>query len=159
MKEFSKEVIEIDGKEYTLFLNRLGVVAFERYTEQIHNSVINTTEDVKKLAEKYSGQELEIKEDTNPFDDEFLKESEELLERTEKHALEVSRRLYWIMLYTEHKLSLEEVGKLYDMACQEYGREQVDALGMQMIEEVNSNKLDNEKKELKNLKALHQPKK
>lgn len=159
MKEFSKEVIEIDGKEYTLFLNRLGVVAFERYTEQIQNGVIDTTEKVKQLAEKYSGQELEIKEDTNPFDDEFLKESGELLERAEKHALEASRRLYWIMLYTEHKLSLEEAGKLYDTACQEYGREQVDALGMQMIEEVNSNKLDNEKKELKNLKALHQPKK
>ena len=46
MKEFSKEIIEIDGKEYTLFLNRLGVVAFERYTEKLSNYAIDVVVDV-----------------------------------------------------------------------------------------------------------------
>ena len=159
MKEFSKEIIEIDGKEYTLFLNRLGVVAFERYTEKFQNNVIQNAEEVKKLAEKYSGQDLEIKDDTNPFDDEFIKKSEELMLKAEQDSYAVSKRIYWLMLYTEHKLSLEEAGTLYDKACEEYGREQVDALAEQMLEEVNSNKFANENKELKNLKALHQPKK
>lgn len=159
MKEFSKETIEIDGKEYTLFLNRLGVVAYEKYTEQIQKSVHESVQDVKKLAEEYSDKELEIKPDTNPFENDFLKKSEELLEKAEKDGIEASQRLYWLMLYTEHKLSLDDAKNLYDKACEEYGQEQVDALGMQMLEEVHTNKFENENKELKNLKALHQPKK
>lgn len=159
MKEFSKEIIEIDGKEYTLFLNRLGVVAFERYTEKFQDSVKDTALDVKKLAEQYSGQDLEINDKTNPFEDEFLIKSEELLNKAEKNAFEISQRMYWILLYTEHKLSLDEVKELYIKACDEYGREQVDALASQMMDEVNTNKFENENKELKNLKALHQPKK
>ena len=31
MKDISTNVIEIDGKEYTLFLNRKGIVAHEKY--------------------------------------------------------------------------------------------------------------------------------
>ena len=159
MKEFSKEIIEIDGKEYTLFLNRLGVVAFEKFTEKCQNDIKDIASDVKNLVEKNSGKETEITNDTNPFEDEFLKETEELLERVEKNSNEVSQRIYWIMLYTEHKFSLDEAKELYNKACEEYGREQVDALATQMLEEVNSNKFGNEHKELKNLKALHQPKK
>ena len=159
MKEFSKETIEIDGKEYSLFLNRLGVVAYEKYTEQIQKSVQESVQDVKKLADEYSGKELEITPDTNPFEDDFLKKSEELLEKAEKDGKEAMQRLYWLMLYTEHKLSLDDAKNLYDKACEEYGQEQVDALGMQMLEEVHTNKFGNENKELKNLKALHQPKK
>lgn len=159
MKEFSKEVIEIDGKEYTLFLNRLGVVAFEKYTETMKKNVQDMVEDVKKLAKENDGKEIEITPDTNPFEDDFMKKSEELLDKAEKNALETSQRLYWILLYTEHKFSLEEARELYNKACIEYGSEQVDALGMQMLEEVHINKFENENKELKNLKALHQPKK
>ena len=159
MKEFSKEIIEIDGKEYTLFLNRLGVVAFEKYTESIKKNVQNMVEDVKKLAEENEGKEIEITSDTNPFEDDFMKKSEELLTKAEKNAIETSQRLFWILLYTEHKFSLEEAKNLYNKACEEYGNEQVDALGMQMLEEVHTNKFENENKDLKNLKALHQPKK
>jgi hypothetical protein len=159
MKEFSKEIIEIDGKEYTLFLNRLGVVAFEKYTEKMKKNVQDMVEDVKKLAEEGSGKDTEITADTNPFEDDFMKKSEELLVKAEENALETIQRMYWILLYTEHKLSLEEVKELYNKACKEYGDEQVDALAMQMLEEVQTNKFENENKDLKNLKALHQPKK
>ena len=33
MKELSTEIINIDGKDYTLFLNRAGLVAWEKYTK------------------------------------------------------------------------------------------------------------------------------
>ena len=159
MKEFSKEIIEIDGAEYTLFLNRLGVVAFERYTESIKKKVQDIVEDAKEMSKEGIGEEPVIEKGVNPFDDAFLKKSEELLERTEKASTEILERLYWILLYNEHKMDFDDAKELYSKACEEYGREQVDALGKQMIEEVNSNKFDNEHKELKNLKALHQPKK
>ena len=159
MKEFSKEVIEIDGKEYTLFLNRLGVVAFERYSEEIQNKIEDNTRCVQTLVDKHKDEKLVIKEDTNPFEDEFMKESEELLNETEKYGLELSQRMYWILLYNEHKMNINDVKELYNKACEEYGRDQIDALAMQMLNEVNSNKFENNHKELKNLKALYQPKK
>lgn len=159
MKEFSKDVIEIDGKEYTLFLNRLGVVAYERYTEQIQNDIKDLTKQVIEAGQGLEGKELVINDETNPFEDEFVKKAEELTSKAEKNGLELSKRIFWILLYTNHKLTLKEASELYDKACKEYGREQVDELVTLMIAEVNSNKFENENKDLKNLKALHQRKK
>lgn len=159
MKEFSKDTIEIDGKEYTLFLNRLGVVAYERYTEQIQNNIKDLTKQVIEVGQGLEEKELVINDETNPFEDEFVKKAEELTSEAEKNGLELSKRVFWILLYTNHKLTLKEASELYDKACKEYGREQVDELVTLMIAEVNSNKFENENKDLKNLKALHQRKK
>ena len=57
------------------------------------------------------------------------------------------------MLYTDYQFSIEEVNKLYDIACKEYGEAQLIALGVQMVEDANSN-LITKNNELKNLKAL-----
>ena len=46
MKELSKEIIEVNGKEYTLFLNRKGLVAWEKIT--------NATKLGKQIEDKYS---------------------------------------------------------------------------------------------------------
>lgn len=159
MKEFSKDTIEIDGKEYTLFLNRLGVVAYERYTEQIQNDIKDLTKQVIEAGQGLEEKELVINDETNPFEDEFVKKAEELTSKAEENGLELSKRVFWILLYTNHKLTLKEASELYDKACKEYGREQVDELVTLMIAEVNSNKFENENKDLKNLKALHQRKK
>ena len=34
MKELSKETINIGGEDYTLFLNRKGIVAWEKYSKK-----------------------------------------------------------------------------------------------------------------------------
>lgn len=149
MKEFSKEVIEIDGKEYTLFLNRKGIVAWEKFSRKEQEKLENSKSDYDELFEK-DKQEVEITNETNPF--EGLEKLDNMSD-DEKLLSTSYRKLYWIMLYTEYKLSIEEVNKLYDIACNEYGEKQLIALGVQMVEDANSN-LINKNNELKNLKAL-----
>lgn len=141
MKEFSKEIIEIGDQEYTLFLNREGIVAWERFCKK-------EQEEVQKMQEKYKNIEesINITEDTNPF---------EGIEDIDNDAETVSimyERLYWIMLYTEHKFTPTQAKELYDKAVAEYGEEQIILLGNQMIEEANKDNVS--KKNLKNLAAL-----
>lgn len=154
MKELSKETIEIGGKEYTLFLNRKGIVAWEKYTKQ-------EEEKYQELQKKYASLDLdkivnnfdELDDKTNPF--EGLEEIDDM-DSDKELLIKLYERLYWIMLYTEHKLSISEAKELYDQARKEYGDEQVVLLGKQMIDDVNSDPNQNEN--LKNLKALR-PKK
>ena len=49
MKEFSKETIEIGGKEYTLFLNRAGIVAWEKFCKEYQKKTIEMQEKYKKV--------------------------------------------------------------------------------------------------------------
>lgn len=153
MKEFSKEVIEIAGKEYTLFLNREGVVAWERYCTQESEIISETPNKIREVSNEKT---LEIANDTNPFEDEEIKEIAALLDKTEQATTKIYERLYWVMLYTEHKLSVKDAKDLYDKACSEYGKEQVDALADQMMLDANRNKY--EEKTTKKLPALR-PKK
>ena len=143
MKEFSKEIIEIDGQEYTLFLNREGIVAWEKFCKK-------EQKEVEKLQEKYKNivgdETVSITEDTNQF---------EGIEDIDNNAETISimyERLYWIMLYTEHKFTPTQAKELYDKAVDEYGEEQIILLGNQMIEEANKDSVN--KKNLKNLAAL-----
>lgn len=147
MKEFSKEIIEIDGQEYTLFLNREGIVAWEKFCKK-------EQKEVEKLQEKYKnivGDEIvSITEDTNPF---------EGIEDIDNDAETISimyERLYWIMLYTEHKFTPTQAKELYDKAVAEYGEEQIILLGNQMIEDANKDNVN--KQNLKNLAALRSKK-
>lgn len=149
MKEFSKEVIEIDGKEYTLFLNRKGIIAYEKFAKEEAQKAAEFEGKYKALLQEDNAADLEIKEDTNPFEGiESLDDidDDKLLVRT------LYKKLYWIMLYENHQLSLEKVGELYDMACEDYGEANIIALANQMVEEANQDNVS--KKELKNLKAL-----
>ena len=143
MKEFSKEIIEIGDQEYTLFLNREGIVAWEKFCKK-------EQKEVEKLQEKYKNivgdETVSITEDTNPF---------EGIEDIDNDAETISimyERLYWIMLYTEHKFTPTQAKELYDKAIAEYGEEQIILLGNQMIEEANKDSVN--KKNLKNLAAL-----
>lgn len=149
MKEFSKEVIEINGKEYTLFLNRKGIVAWEKYRKEEQEIWDKHQNEYAKLIENQEKIE-EITNETNPFEglDDLDNVSED-----RKLMTKMYKKLYWIMLYTEYKMSFEEVSKLYESACKEYGEEQLLALAVQMVEDANTN-LVNKDKQLKNLKAL-----
>lgn len=160
MKELSTEIINIDGKDYTLFLNRAGLVAWEKYTKC-------ETDKLKALQEKYKDIDVEeiekridegvefdtLKDDANPF--EGIEEVNDISEDT-KIMISIYKRLYWIMWYTNHQLSISDASELFDKAINEYGIEQLILLGKQMIDDVNT---DPTPTNLKNLTALKSTKK
>lgn len=149
MKDFSKEIINIDGVDYTLFLNRKGVVAWENISKFL--SKRKEMEDkVKSLSDNL---EIEIKKGDNPFEIGNVEEVLELENSTKVYFI----KLYWIMLYENHKLDYEEVVELFKKAEQEYGYEQLIELANQMLEEANTNIMENN--ELKKLTALKPKKK
>ena len=156
MKELSTNIIEIDGKEYSLFLNRKGIVAYEKYCQDEAKKIQefqSKYKDVVNVANDIEG--VEIKEDENPF------ENLEGLDDIEEDANVIKKmyiKLYWIMLYTNHQLSLKNVEELFEKAIEEYGIEQLYELGNQMIEEVNINPIKEDNTSTKKLEAL-KPKK
>lgn len=145
MKELSTEIITINGVDYTLFLNRKGVVAFEQFYKNEQDKILEVTQKYNSVDVDNSKDFDKLNDDADPF--EGINEIDNANEDME-YLSNIFKRLYWIMLYTNHKLSISEASKLYDEAVKEYGMEQLILLGEQMIEEVNTNP------ELKNLKAL-----
>ena len=148
MKEFSKEIINIGGVDYTLFLNRKGIVAWENITKAARKqSDLEAT--VSKLQKD---EEIIIKDGDNPFE---ISHADEILS-AENETQDYYAKLYWIMLYEEHKLDYSEVQKLFNQAVEEYGIDALAELAVQMLEDANINKSENN--ELKKLTALR-PKK
>lgn len=141
MKEFSQEYIEIDGTEYALFLNRAGILAWERYAKKENESVFKLRELYNELSNE---KEVEITDETDPF-----KDTDSLLEMSEL-TLNSYRKLYWIML----KVPYSKASELFDKAIEEYGREQVIALGDQMVRDANTDRVTKENTEIKKLAAL-----
>lgn len=146
MNNSSEEIIEINGKEYTLFLNRKGIVAWEKYTREETKKAKEKKELIDKIVN--NNNEL-ITNETNPFDD--LDEIDNLDEDKDL-AQKIYIKLYWIMLYSNYKLNIDEVKELYISACNDYGEENIIALGIQMLQDANKD--INEHKDLKNLPAL-----
>jgi hypothetical protein len=144
MKEFSQEIIEIDGVEYTLFLNRAGILAWEQYSQKENEEVFK----LKNLVDEISnGKDIEITDDTDP-----LKDAEKLL-TSDDVAMNSYKKLFWVLLRVNHKTPYSEALKLFDKACEEYGREQVIALEDQMVSDANINRVTKEDN-LKKLPAL-----
>lgn len=150
MKEFSKETINIDGVDYTLFLNRKGIVAWESITKasKKQSALKSKVENLKIDSED----EIEIKSGDNPFE---ISGAEAILE-TEEETKKYYKKLFWIMLYENHQLDYKDVEVLFDKAEKEYGYQSLIELSIQMLEDVNVNQ--NENNELKKLTALR-PKK
>jgi hypothetical protein len=148
LKEFSKEIINIGGVDYTLFLNRKGIVAWENITKAARKkSDLEAT--VDKLQKE---EEIVIKDGDNPFE---ISHADEILS-AENETQDYYAKLYWIMLYEEHKLDYSEVQKLFNQAVEEYGIDALAELAVQMLEDANINRSENN--ELKKLTALR-PKK
>lgn len=145
MKNLSEEIINIKGVDYTLFLNRKGILAWEKYAGEENQKMGEIEDEASKL---FSGKNAEIKKNTNPFED----IDEPNTEENNKVISSSYRKLYWLMLYENHKLDFDEANKLYDEAVEEYGEAQLLALAVQMIKDANSNKV--EEKETKKLPAL-----
>lgn len=154
MKEFSKEVIEIDNKEYTLFINRKAIVSWENITK-FSEKAENIKEKYKNISEfKTEKNEVEVSDNDNPFD--YANEEFVDIDEDEKLVRDIYIKFYWIALYENHKLPLSEVNELFVKAEEEYGIEQLIELANQMVEDANKNKYGNT--ELKKLTALHQTK-
>lgn len=151
MLQLSTEIIEIDGKEYTLFLNRAGIVSWEKITKLSKESE-KMQEKYKKLTkDEDDDKPIEVKDGDNPFDlaDDKLLED---LEEDEARLKEIYIKFYWIALYQNHKLPISTVRELFEKAEKEYGLEQLMNLANQMIENINDNRYG--KKPVKKLKAL-----
>ena len=101
------EVIELNGKEYTVELNRESIIRIEQYT----NLKQSSQEINKPLIEDKS--QKEISADENPFADEI---SEDELEKSndekEETVKKVMTRAFWIWLYPQEKLSISQVEEI-----------------------------------------------
>ena len=156
MQEFSKEKIEIAGKEYTLFLNRKGILSWENITKA-SKMVDEVQERNKEIVENFSEDTpIEVSDNDNPFD--YANDAElDKLEAEIEQLKEIYVKFYWIALYENHKFSITEARELFLEAENEYGLEQLINLANQMIEDANTNKYGTT--EIKKLKALRPAKK
>ena len=142
--KISEETIEIGGKEYKLFLNRTAIVNWERLTK-----ATEVASKYQELLSKPESDNVELAEDTNPFEM-YGNVEEELTEALDKMQ-DIYEKFYWVALYQNHKLSISEAKKLFEQAVEEYGIEQLINLANQMLENANQDKIG---KSTKNLKAL-----
>lgn len=103
------EVIELNGKEYTVELNRDSVVKINQYINM--NSAINIID--KPIYEDKSN--IEISDNENPFAD--IISDEELIKQSqirEETLRKVYTRAFWIWLYPIEKMPIKEVAKILE---------------------------------------------
>ena len=150
MNGISRETIEIDGKEYKLFLNRDGIVAWELYSNKEKAQVREQYNELKPLMSKFTDEKI-IESETNPIEN--AKKVSEINDE-DARAIELYKKLYWIMLSTDQKMTYKEASELIDKAIKEYGAEQIILLGVQMLQDANTDKFKNN--DIKNLPALRQ---
>ena len=143
------EVIELNGKEYTVELNRESILKIEQYT-----NLRQSSQEINKSAFEDKSKK-EISDDENPFAEEI---SEDELEKsaTSKEELikKVMTRAFWIWLYPQEKLSISQVEEILNpyYGSEEKAKELSD-IYMQLTEksvDIRQKYLD----ERKNLKAL-----
>ena len=161
-RNFSEEIIEIENKEYKLFLNRAGIAIWEKTTK--------FSEFQKLLSQKYS----ELGENTfDGFEEKTIEENSlpsELygdfssFDEDETKLRESITKFYWIALEKHHKLTYAETKELLDKAengtfdkdgnpnNDAYGIDQLVGLMVQMLQNANENTINGNN--LKNLKAL-----
>lgn len=143
------EVIELNGKEYTVELNRESIVKIEQYVK-----LQDTIEKIQKpIYEDKS--EKEIADDENPFADEIDEDEFERLSVERENALvKMYTRAFWIWLYPVEKLSYNQVKELLKPYLQDEEKAQYLA---DKYQDFTIKSTDLRKKyieERKNLKAL-----
>lgn len=143
MRNFSEEVIEVDGKEYKLFLNRVGISLWEKTTK--------FSEFLKLINKQYGDLEendIEISDEFNP--NEILNKYENV-DNDEETLRKSVVMFYCIVLSKNHNFNLNETKEWFASAEKDYGIDQLTALMIQMIENAN---IPTQSDNLKNLKAL-----
>jgi len=103
------EVIKLNGKEYTVELNRESIMRINQY--------VNIEESAKKFQENLieDKSNMEIADNENPFaeaiDEEKLANQNEEKQNLIKKAV---NRAFWIWLYPVEKLGIKEVEELLE---------------------------------------------
>ena len=151
-KNISEEVIEIGGKEYTLFLNRKGIVNWERFTK-LNEKAEKYDKLRDELTKETTDDDVEIDENTNPFEL-YSDVDEDMLETQLAEMKDLYAKFYWVALYTHHKLTLSQARELFEEAEKEYGINQLAELANQMLETANKDIINKEPKNLKALKSV-----
>lgn len=99
------EVIELNGVEYTLELNRDSFLKIDQYSN-IQKSMNTVRKDLYEHIE-------EIDDDTDPFAEEIKEEDIEKAVNEKMETLyKMLERAYWIWLYPNHKLSISQVKEI-----------------------------------------------
>ena len=108
------EIIELNGKEYTVELNRESIVKIEQYVK-----IQDTVEKIQKpIYEDKS--EMEIADDENPFAESINEDEVEKINEEREQALKkMYTRAFWIWLYPEEKLSYNSVKELLEPYMQD----------------------------------------
>ena len=99
------EIIELNGKEYTLELNRDSFIKIDQYSN-IKKSMDKIQKDLYEHIE-------EIDDNTDPFattlsEEDLEKEVNEKLDTLHK----IIERAFWIWLYPTHKLPISQVQEI-----------------------------------------------
>ena len=143
------EIIELNGKEYTVELNRESVVRIQQYTDMEEaNKKIQATPITDKT-------KSEIVDGENPFeeiiDDEKI---EKMVEEKQNIIKNVICRAFWIWLYPVEKLDFSKVKEILEPYFKDDDKA---AYISNKYTEFSSKSVEireNYLKELKNLKAL-----
>lgn len=101
------EIIELNGKEYTVELNRESMLKIEQYTNLQQSSI----EISKSYIEDKS--QMDISDDENPFAEEISEDDiEKNANKKEELIKKVITRAFWIWLYPKEKLSISQVDEI-----------------------------------------------
>lgn len=142
------EIIELNGEEYTVELNRESIVRIEQYINMGEISAIMS----KQVVEDKSNSE--IPDDEDPFSTVFEDEEiEKLAQEKENAIIKVYTRAFWIWLYPIEKLSLKEVAELLKPYLQDEKKAEYIAEKYKYFSEKSIEIRENYINEQKNLKA------
>lgn len=101
------DIIELNGEEYTVELNRQSYLAIDKYSNLQKTGKMIATNLYEYL------DEVEISEDEDPFSK--APSVEENIEMVDQKLLlfkKLYTRAFWVWLYPNHKLSIEQVKEL-----------------------------------------------
>lgn len=140
------EIIELNGVEYTLELNRDSFLKIDQYS-----NIQKSMEVIKRELYEHID---EITDETNPFEDALNDEEiQNAMEEKIQTMQKVIERAFWIWLYPNHKLPISEIQQMlktyfdneekFQFICEKYSEY------LQKCVEVRNNYLE----EQKNLKA------
>lgn len=99
------EIIELNGVEYTLELNRDSFLKIDQYSN-IKKSMQIVREDLYEYID-------EISEEENPFAESFeTEEFEKIIDEKVNTLYKIIERAFWIWLYPNHKLNINQVKEI-----------------------------------------------
>lgn len=99
------EIITLDGKEYTLELNRDSFLKIDQYT--------NFQKSVGVIKENLYEYKEEIDENEDPFADVITdEEMDKIVEEKDNTLKKMITRAFWIWLYPNHKLNINQVEEI-----------------------------------------------